>query len=354
MARIAASEFEKAQAKGSVSKNPLSLYFLYGPDSSRIHAAAEEIKKSLTDKTGEEGDYFRIMNLGDGPDDTSVQEVIAGLNTVSMFGGGKLFWIGPVSSLPKHIIEPLAAYAQDPNPQSTLVMTAALGRKDQLKAVESSSFYAAVEKNGAVVRFEKMREKDLALWASRKLAELGVKAKPEAAALMAEFCGKDMARLAMEIEKVAAYAGYTGSLTALDVEESMVDMRMEKVWGFTDAFCSGNMVKSHATLQDLLDNGSEPQVILKTLSLEVMKFAAAADLKSKGGTQQEFCALMGENPYALRAAWEKGKMWTTQRAQTALKAILKAQMDMMIAGAPKDAALEAMLLEGIPKGARQA
>ncbi|MDH5510504.1 MAG: DNA polymerase III subunit delta [Nitrospinota bacterium] len=354
MARIAASEFEKALAKGSISKNPLPLYFLYGPDASRIHAAAEDIKKSLKEKTGGPENYFRIMNLGDGPDDTSVREAIAGLNTVSMFGGGKLLWVGPMSSLPKQIIEPLAAYAQDPNPQSTLVMTAAVERKDQLKAVESSSFYAAAEKNGAVVRFEKMREKDLALWVSKKLVELGVKVKPEAAAQMVEFCGKDMARLGMEIEKAAAWAGYKGSLSSLDVEESMVDLRMEKVWGFTDAFCSGNLVRSHATLRDLLDNGSEPQVILKTLTLEVMKFAAAADMKSRSGAQEEFCALMGENPYALRAAWEKGKMWTTQRAQTALKAILKAQMDMMIAGAPADAALEAMLLQGIPKISRKA
>ena len=349
MARIGAAEFEKALAKGALAKNPLPVYFLYGPDSARIHAAAEGIKKSFQEITSGPDNYFRIMSLGDGPEETDVRDAIVGLNTVSMFGGGKLAWIGPVTSLPKNVLEPLASYANNPNPQSILVMTAALEKKDQLKAVEESRFYAEVEKNGAVIRFERMREQDLAQWAAKKLAELGVKADPAATALMVEYSGKDMARLAMEIEKAAAYAGYQGSLTALDAEESMVDQRMEKVWGFTEAFCYGNLARSQATLRDLLDNGSEPQVILKTLSLEVMKFASAADLKSKGGSQDEFRSLMGENPYALRTAWEKGGMWSLRKAHITLKAVLKAQMDIMTAGTSADTALETMLLEGIPE-----
>ncbi|MDH5755842.1 MAG: DNA polymerase III subunit delta [Nitrospinota bacterium] len=354
MARITASELEKALAKGSIVNNPLPVYFLYGPDMARIHSAATAIKNAFEERVGGPDNIFRILSLGDGPEETNVREAIAGLNTVSMFGSGKLMWIGPLAGLPKDVIGPLATYANDPNTQSILLLTVCLEKNEQIKVLEQSELFTAAAKNGVAARFEKMRDRELAVWASGKLAELGVKVDNNAVALMVEFCGKDMARLGVEVEKAAAYVGYKGKLTTLDVEESMVDIRMEKVWGFTDAFMAGNPSKCQMVLNDLLAHGAEPQLILKTLSLEVMKYAAAADFRRNGGSQDQFKAIMGENPFALRSAWEHGMKWDLPKAHTVLKAILKAQMDMMTSGVPAETALEAMLLSGMPKAALRA
>jgi DNA polymerase III delta subunit len=344
MARATAAEFEKGLKKGLLPKDRLAVYFLYGSGAARIQAAAEALKASFLPGMGGPESFFRVIKLGGKPEETDVRGVVAQLNTVSMFGSGKLVWVGPLESLPKDLAEPLAAYAANPNPQSTLILTILAEKRENIKSLEDSPFAAAAALAGAVVRFDKMSEANLAKWAAARLAELGVEASSAASAMMAELCGNQTGRLAMEIEKVAAYAGYSGKLAAGDVEEIMADQRMEEVWSLTAAFCGGDLRRSQEALTELLANGAEPQVILKTLALEVSKSAAAWDLKRRRGSAEEFYTLMGENPFSLRQAWEREERWDAARAHKALAAILKAQMDMMTAQVSPETALETMLL----------
>ena len=344
MPRIAAAEFEKTLKKGLQPKDRLPVYFLYGMAAARVQAAAEALKDAFLPSLGGADNLHRILKLGAKTEETDAREVVARLNTVSMFGGGSFMLVGPLESLPKESSEPLAAYAADPNPQSMLVVTAATDRKETVKSLEDSSFAAAAAKTGAVIRFDNLSGASLAKWVAERLAEQGVAADSQAAAMMAEFCGGQTARLAMEVDKAAAYAGFSGRLSAKDVEQIIPDGRTEQVWSLTGAFLAGDMRASVSAMAQLLADGTEPQMILKTLALEVGKAAAAWDMKRRGGSAEDLAGIIGEPSFTLRTAWERSGPWDAGRAHAALSAILKAQMDMMTAQVSAETAMEAMLM----------
>ena len=344
MPRITAAEFEKTLKKGLPPKDRLPVYFLYGMAAARVQSAAEAVKDAILPSMGGADNLHRIIKLGSKTEETDAREVVARLNTVSMFGGGSLMLVGPLESLPKESAEPLAAYAANPNPQSTLVVCAAAEKKETIKSLEDSPFAAVAAKTGLVVRFDSLTGAALSKWVADRLAEQGVAADGDAAAMLAEYSGGQSARLAAEIDKAAAYAGFSGRLSAQDVEQIIPDGRTPQVWSLTGAFLARDLRASASAMDQLLADGAEPQMILKTLALEVGKATAARDVKRRGGSPEELAGIIGEPPFTVRTAWEKAGIWDTGRAHAALTAILKAQMDMMTAQVSAETAMETMLL----------
>lgn len=325
------------------------LYLLFGPETQRLNDAAIKIRDIFLPQVGGEENYFRYNRLGNGTEETPAAEVAAQLNTVSMFGGGKVVWVGTLESAPKDWAEDMTAYAQNPNPQCSLILTVSVHgwEKKAVDTFEKSKLTAAFSENGVAVKFAPLKMDELVKWTQSRFRAQSCRIGEEAAQRLAELADKDMDRLAGEIEKVSLYAGQGNDVTLDMVEEITGDHRTESVWNFLGHFRKKNIAGSVHALESLMAQSQPPQMILKILTGEIMKIGAALEFKARRESLESYAGALGLPSFKLKELWADADGWSSTRVKTALRAVLDANMSQMKAGMEPTLALTAMILTSL-------
>lgn len=355
MPKVPGPKFEAAIKSGAAAGDRKPVYLLFGPERKKVEDAAFALKDALAPSLGGAENNFRYSSLGSGPDDADAQDVVAQLNTVSMFGGGKLVLLGPLPSLNKAAIGALAEYAANPNGQSTLIVAVAppKGEGRSIAGLEKSALATEAARTGVVVHFAATREADVIKWIAQKFASYELSIAPGAADLLLELCGKDLDRLDGEIQKLAGYAAGKDKVTRADVEVSAGDWRLDKIWDFTKAFGARDLPAAQSALLNLMDNNTPSQVIVKSLAREIARIAAAADQRRSGGSMRSFSEEMGEGQFMLRDSWAASAVWSLGAAHDCLKKLLETSVDIMRGGASAETALMAFLLDSLKPAAKE-
>jgi DNA polymerase-3 subunit delta len=345
---LTSSVFVSQVLGGKRERSPL--YLLFGSETQRINDAATKLRAILLSQTGGVENYFRYNRLGSGADETSSTEVAAQLNTVSMFGGGKVVWVGTLESPPKkEEAEALAAYAQNPNPQCSLIVTTCTHGWDKkaLDTFEKSLLATTFSENGVAVKFAPLGAGDLVKWAQSRFRERSSNIGAEAAQKLVELTDNDMDRLAGEIEKLSLYAGDGSDVTLDMVEEITGDHRTKSVWDFLGHFRNKNLKGSILALESLIAQNQPSQMILKVLTGEIMKIGAAQECKRRRESVETCAGALGLPPFKLKDIWAVADKWSTRDVKRALRAVLEASMSQMKAGVEPAVALTAMTLTSL-------
>ncbi|MBF0291480.1 MAG: DNA polymerase III subunit delta [Nitrospinae bacterium] len=348
MALLTSSAFVSQILGGKQGRSPL--YFLFGPETQRLNDAATKLKDLFISQAGGEENYFRYNRLGSGADETTASEVAAQLNTVSMFGGGKVVWVGTLESPPKKDdAEALSAYAKNPNPQCTLIVTVSSHgwEKKTAEGFDKSPLATAFSEKGVAVKFAPLRGDDLAKWAQSRFRERSCQIGMEAAQKLVELADNDMDRLTGEIEKVSLYAGEGNDVTLAMVEELVGDHRSKSVWDFLALFRRRNLAGSILALDSLMAQNEPSQMILKVLTGEIMKIGAAQEFKRRRGSFESYAEALGQPSFKLKDIWADADKWSSKDVKTALRATLEASMSQMKAGVNPAVALTAMIMTAL-------
>lgn len=344
---LTSSAFVSQVLGGKHERAPL--YLLFGPDIQRLNDAAMKIRDVFLPQVGGEENYFRYNRLGNGAEEIPAAEVTAQLNTVSMFGGGKIVWVGTLESPPKDWAEDVSAYAKNPNPQCSLILTVSVHgwEKKAVDSFEKSSLVSAFSENGVAVKFAPLKMDELVKWTQSRFRAQSCQIGEEAAHRLVELADKDMDRLGGEIEKVSLYAGRGADVTLDMVEEITGDHRTESVWNFLGHFRKKNMAGSVHALESLMAQSQPPQMILKILTGEIMKIGAALEFKRRRESLESYAGALGMPSFKLKDMWADADGWSSARVKTALRAVLDASMSQMKAGVEPTTALTAMILTSL-------
>ncbi len=111
---------------------------------------------------------------------------------------------------------PLVAYMRSPAPSTVLVLSA---EERQFREWAGDPLLVAAAECGMVVRCERLKGGQLAAWLASRARETGVNLGPGAADELIERTGDEPLRLESELEKLRAWAGGSGEVTARDVAE---------------------------------------------------------------------------------------------------------------------------------------
>lgn len=316
----------------------------------RLNETATKLRDILLPQAGGDGGYFRYNSLGSGPDETAAIEVVAQLNTISMFGGGKVVWVGTLESPPKkEEVEALASYAKNPNPQCSLIVTICVNgwKKEALASFEKSALVTAFSQNGIAVKLAPLNTNDLVKWAQSRFRERSCQIGTEPARRLVELAANDMDRLAGEIEKVSLYAGEGNDVTLDMVEEITGDHRAKSVWDFLGHFRNRNLKGSIQAMESLMAQNLPSQMILKVLTGEIMKIGAAQESKRRRESVELCAGAMSMPSYMVKDSWAVADKWSPKQVKTALRATLDASMSQMTAGVEPAVALTTMILTSL-------
>jgi DNA polymerase-3 subunit delta len=243
--------------------------------------------------------------------DVTLAEVLDDARALSLFASERLIWIvnaelvlprGRVAAADEDSGDdspsgagdaaPLAAYLKDPTPGVALVFEAIrfdFEGDDKRKQDRVRKFYASIPD---VVELHRFSATDARAEAESLIRHAGFRIDPAALDLLIEALGADIARVAVEVEKLSLFAG-NRVIGVDDIAALVPDARATTIFALVNALGRRDRVRSLAILDTLTREGEYLPLALAFLSSQfrMALVAREAGLKSAGQVQGHFTRL---------------------------------------------------------------
>lgn len=255
---------------------PVTLYA--GSDHYEVQKAALALVQKLTP---DDPLNFEILNAQADNVEGALSHIAAlreAVLTLPFLGGGKLVWWKNVTFLADTVLgrnasilealEALLPVLEQVDGTSVTVVISALG------ADKRRAFYKNLGKFAEVKPFDlpdarKMDAGDVLDMIEGKLAQAGLKAEPAVAERLYQAFGADKRGLEETIEKLAVFAGDTGTVSAADARALVGGNKEVAIWDFCDAVLAGKAKAALTELELLLRQGESEIGVLLLLARQV-------------------------------------------------------------------------------------
>ena len=149
-------------------------------------------------------------------------------------------------------------------PQSTVLVIASPTASPSFAKGGNKRIMSAVEKHGIAVKFEQLTdtalERQLVYWARLR----NVKLNEYNAARIVSYCGKDLALLKNELEKLCAYKA-NGEITRDDIEKLVTKNPEARIFDIASFIINGSPDKALVGINILLSQKESAQTIISVL-----------------------------------------------------------------------------------------
>lgn len=194
----------------------------------------------------------------------------------------------------------LENYFKNPSPTTLLVL--AMTNKSLDK--RGTLYKRALEK-GVVLETSPIKENRLVFWIDRYIKDAGKLIEPDAAMLLADYCGTELRKLTLELDKLIVSIGATESvITSLHIEENIGISREYNVFELTKALSLKDLPKAFRIAVHFGDSPKQYPLIM-TLAVifshftKILKYHAIIN-KNRGAGSGEICSALGIYPFHIQ------------------------------------------------------
>jgi len=174
----------------------------------------------------------------------------------------------------------LTDYLSSPEPTTVIVFIA-----DEFN--RSRKMGKLLEKQTASVEFAPPTGPALAEWARKHLADTGASIDPAAFQLLLLRVGDNVARLANEIDKLAAAAMPSGQITKDLIAGLVPDSSAIDNFDFVNEIIAGRPQRGLALLKKTLDDGAEPVALIGAMAFKYRTLLSVKDMMQRGADRRE-------------------------------------------------------------------
>ena len=167
------------------------IYFLMGEEPYYIDKISDFIENTILEEA--EKGFNQTIVYGR---DTAIEEIISSAKRYPMMADHQVLIVKEAQDLSR-TIEKLAAYAQNPQPTTVLVVNYKYKTLDKRKKL-----YKELLKTGVVFESKKLYENQVFDWVRRVLGGKGYQIEPKAAQMLVAFLGTDLSKISKELEKL--------------------------------------------------------------------------------------------------------------------------------------------------------
>jgi DNA polymerase-3 subunit delta len=187
-------------------------------------------------------------------------------------------------------------------PAETCIIIYITGFVPDLKKAKTKKLIALIEKAGVVLEFAKMER--ITDGITRRVQQSGCSVSQGNAQLLARLCLNNYTLIIREIEKLCAFAGYSGELTQKSIETLTARQLESGVFSLAGEITAKRGANSLKLLDELIEQGNPPIVIMSTLSMTFIDFYRA----KMGSVSGKLPAQIAKDfNYAANRAWAVGK-----------------------------------------------
>ncbi len=185
---------------------------------------------------------------------------------------------------------------------------------------------------------------DLRQWIRTRAWEMRAEIEPRAIETLAESIGPDLRALATELQKLSLYRG-DGPIRHEDVEAMVSSARVGSIFKAIDGMLEGRVDDAVSNVNQLLQGGEAPQLILHMMARQVRLLILAKDIKPLNLPQEEQSQRLGISGYPLKKTMEQQERFSTQRLVEIHRALVEADLSMKSTGVNEELVLDVLIAE---------
>lgn len=330
-----------AQMMARIKKGELApAYLLLGPEAYERRRIKEALIARMLGDAGRENGFTQY-DLGD----VNLAEVLDDARALSLFAADRVIWVtNAEAALPRGRAAaaaeedgdgesgasgdaaPLAEYMKDPSPGVVVVFEAIrfdFEGDDKKKLDRVRKFYSAIPD---AVELQRYRVEDAMQEAQGLVRKAGFRIETPALGLLVEALGADIARIAVEIEKLALFAR-DRAVTEDDITSLVPDARSTTIFALVNALGRRNRGQALAVLDTLTREGEYLPLALAFLSTQfrMALVAREAGLRSAQQIQSHF-SRQGVPMWGSRAeqVYQTVSKFSKEQLETAMVLIFEA------------------------------
>jgi DNA polymerase III subunit delta len=287
---------------------------------------------------------------------SSLAEVVDDARSLSLFASQRVIFCAKAEAPLPHTDaasgeakeDPLAAYLKDPSPGVVLVFDCdryEFEGEDKKKMERVRKFYSAVL---AAVEMKPYSSDEARMEAGRLAQRAELTIEPAALELLVESLGNDISRIAVEIEKLALFAGPGRPVGVDDIAALVPDARVTTIFALVNALGRRDRARSLAVLDTLTKEGEYLPMALSFLSgqFRLALISKEAGLRSSSQIQQHFTRI-GVPMWGARAeqVYQTTAKFSKEQLTRALKLIFAADKGLRDARPDDRIVMEQFVLE---------
>lgn len=263
------------------------VYLLMGEEPFFIDGVEEALEAQLVDEGTKAFDYTLVYGK-----EAKIPEILEVAKRYPMLGEKQLLVVREAQYMDKNL-DALAAYAQNPQPQTVLVICWKHKSLDK-----RSKLYKAIHKNGVVLEAKPLYDNQVPGWIASAAKHHGLDVSPEAIQLLTSSVGADLQTLENALKKLQLVLG-SGTRIGVEAIEAHVgiskdynNFELQKAVGERNAALVmqiANHMGDHSKKHPLV-------LTLSTLHRYFMKIISYHALPNKG----QAAKVLGVNPYFIR------------------------------------------------------
>jgi DNA polymerase III subunit delta len=307
----------------------LPAYLLTGSDRPKIGRALRRLRTRFGDEAVE------LMSA----DTVSGEDVAGSLNSLGLFGAGRLIVVQGVERWKKADVEALDGYLTDPVDGAVLALVADEPPKDDALG------RLVARRGGEVLVYDIPKPKDPSVWVRSEFARLGAQATDDAARRLVDIAGDDVGLLEQEVEKLAIWADGE-QIGPREVEELAVPLHEAPIWALSDAWGGRDVGGVMSACESELEKGVEPFLIAVRLAAQVGLVRAVQALADEGHGAREIAGRLKKHEFRIRKALGHAERYSRDELDAAI--VRLAALDAALKGASRvsnELELERALLE---------
>jgi DNA polymerase III subunit delta len=232
--------------------------------------------------------------------------------------------------------EAVTAYLESPTPGVLLVLMAA--KPDKRKAV-----WKRILERAAVTPADPLKGRALRAHVQDRLRRRKLALSDDGLEELLERVGQDLRRLVGEIDKLEAFAaGRKEPLTADDVAAVSGRGLTAPLYKLSDAFGARRTGALLTLMEDALEDGLAPLLVLATLHRSLRQLRGAKALQESRASQDQIVSRLGVLPFKVRDVLEAARRWSDAELAAALRALDVADRRIKLGAEPKSALLAAV------------
>lgn len=312
------------------------VYGIFGADPFRREDAVRRLRDRVLSGRGEI--HYESYTGGEG-----LRDVLTAAETLPFGGGKKLVVARDCEKIPDEELFLLERYLERPNPSTVLVLD---GAKPPGKRVAP-----LVKKTGKLVEAAPLKSGQVPDWLVRRAREQGIRLERDAALMIADRVGSDLALAQQELEKVITYSAKR-VIRREEVADTLSSGGGGEIWTLFDRIGERDLAGAFAALAQLISQGDHPVKIVSQLAGRLRKLHAFRSLLDRGTDAAEAGSSLGvRHPYALKCFIRESKAYAEEEIRRGISRLSEVDHKLKQTQLPGRILLE-MFLVGLVSGRR--
>jgi len=192
-------------------------------------------------------------------------------------------------------IDPLLNYLENPLPGSVLIFCYKYGKFDKRKKT-----YKAIDKNGLIFESTPLYDSKIPAWIEEYAGGKGYKIEQQASAMMAEYLGNDLSKIANELDKLMLNVTAGQAITTRHVQDNIGISKEYNVFELQSALTKKDPFKVNQIINYFEANPKANPMVLVLGNLNNFYSKVLLYHYSKDKSPQNLARELGVNPFFVK------------------------------------------------------